>query len=63
MKVKIGDQIFDSEKEPVMLIFTNDSDRWTHANNINNFPIKEGERKYCVYPKGTPKEEVERFMK
>lgn len=62
MKVKIGDKLYDSEKEPIMLIFDNDASRMQHAKNLAGFPAKEGERKYCVSPKGTPEIEIRQFM-
>lgn len=45
MKVKVGNKIYDSEHEPVMVILS-DQDRI----NIENMHPKAN--KYCVYPDG-----------
>jgi hypothetical protein len=57
MKVKIGNKIYDSEDQPIMLILT-DFDK----NNISN--MLETNTKYCSYPAnaGLTVEEIEKFM-
>lgn len=60
MKVKVKNKIFDSEKEPVMLIFDNRSDIEGHGNNILN--MIEGATKYCVYPENIDIETIKIFM-
>ena len=45
MKVKVGDKIYDSEFEPVMVILTEGDKK-----NITNMYPKAN--KYCVYPDG-----------
>lgn len=62
MKVKIGDTIFDAEKEPVLFIFETDEERKTHALNLNNMEPKEGKRGYVCYPADTPAEVIENFI-
>lgn len=55
MKVKIGDTIYDSNIEPIMLILDVDD-----KNNISNM----GEQtKYCSFPENTETEKVVQFMK
>lgn len=48
MKVKIGNRIYDSEQEPIMLIFSGEADRIGTATNISN--MKPGCTKYCICP-------------
>lgn len=55
MKVKIGDVIYDAEKEPIMIIL-NEQDK----QNIKNMHYTAN--KYCCFPKSKTKEEIERFM-
>lgn len=43
MRVKVGDTVYDSDEEPVMVILT-PKDR----ENISRMPP--GNTKYCVYP-------------
>ncbi len=54
MKVKIGDTIYDAEKEPIMVILT-DSDKA----NINRM-VKED--KYLCYPDDYPEDQAREFM-
>lgn len=49
MKVKIGQKIYDSENQPIMLIFEDDDDRKRHAKNILNMPDANKTRKYCLF--------------
>jgi hypothetical protein len=56
MKVKVGEKIYDSEKEPIMLILS-ESDK---ENIYNMLPDA---KKYCSFPDGTPVEYVKEFMK
>jgi hypothetical protein len=55
LKVKIGKKIYDSTKEPVMLILS-DSDK----SNISN--MLQGGSKYCSYPEeGFSVEQIKAF--
>lgn len=55
LKVKIGKKIYDSMKEPIMVILS-DSDK----QNISN--MLEGGSKYCSYPENVPAEQIKAFM-
>jgi hypothetical protein len=55
MKVKIGEKIYDTENEPVMIIL-NDKDKQNIANMHPNADS------YCGYPDTLSEQEVERFM-
>ena len=56
MKVKIGDKIYDTEVQPIMIILS-DKDK----ENISNM---EATTKYCGYPnEGWSEEEIIEFMK
>lgn len=55
MKVRIGNYLFDSNKESIMIILTREDKK-----NINN--MWDNVYKYCSYPEGTPKEEIKKFM-
>lgn len=56
MKVKIGNTIFDSEKEPILLILNEEDQK-----NITN--MKEGTTKFCSFPSDLNIENVKKFMK
>lgn len=64
MKVKIKDTVIDSESEPILLIFKDDSDLQQTIKNLQNMLPKEGvERKYCVFPDTMGIEEINNFIK
>ena len=52
MKVKIGDKIFSSNDEAIMLIFDNEEHRMILINNLISMPIKKEDsiRKYAEFP-------------
>jgi len=55
MKVKVGDKIYDSAKEPIMVILT------THdKENIRKMPVEA--TKYCMYPDHHTFEEIYKWM-
>lgn len=56
MKVKIGDTIYDSETEPIMVILS-ESDKQNIANMLPEAT------KYCSYPDTIPTDEIRQFMK
>jgi hypothetical protein len=56
MKVKVGDKIYDSESEPIMVILS-ESDK----ENISNM-LPEA-TKYCSFPDKIPLEIIKEFMK
>ena len=57
MKVKIGDKIYDSSDEPIMLIIGD-----TEKNLIAN--MADDATKYCSFPdKGYTEEQIKEFMK
>ena len=61
MKIKIKDQIIDSNIEPLMIIFDNEEDKQIHINNLSNSTSES--KKYCIFPNGTPIEIIQEFMK
>jgi hypothetical protein len=63
MKVKIGDQIYDSEIQPMMLIFDNDEQRKSVVKHLGSMEPIDGVRKYAIFKDGTPIPEIENFMK
>ena len=65
MKIKIGNNIIDSNNEPIMLIFSNDEERKIVIDHLFCMEPKEGERKYLIYPndKGYSSDEMKKFMK
>lgn len=56
MKVKIGNTIFDSKLEPIMIILSS-SDKY----NIANMDVSD--KKYCCYPENISWEQIKEFMK
>ncbi len=55
MKVKVGNKIYDGNKEPVMVILEGQD-----KENIKNM-LPEA-TKYCMFPDDIPKEEIEEWM-
>ena len=56
MKVKIGNRVYDSSKEPIMLILTTQNKR-----DISGMATLS---KYCEFPeKGHSQEDIKKFMK
>lgn len=55
MKVKIGDKIYDGDKEPVMVVLT-DKDKTNIAN------MEPWATKYAQFPDSFPDEEIKEFM-
>ena len=56
MKVKIGDKIYDSNEEPI-LIFLSDEDK-KNIENMNTTATK-----YCSFPDSYDLEKIKNFMK
>ena len=56
MKVKIDNKIYDSKKEPIMIILTSKNKK--DISNMSKRYIK-----YCEYPDYMTNEEVDKFMK
>lgn len=57
MLVKIGNTIYDAEKEPIMIMLSKED-----RENIKN--MAPGARKYCVYPdEGWTENQIKNFMK
>ena len=56
MKVKIGDKIYDSNEEPVMIILSEDDKK-----NIGNMVPQA--TKYCSFPDTCDIEKIKEFMK
>lgn len=55
MKVKIGEKIYDSNVEPIMLILGDDD-------KFNIEAMDETCANYCSYPEAMTEEEAEKFM-
>lgn len=56
MKVKIGNKIYDSSKEPILLILDEEDKR-----NLER--MEEGAIKFLSFPKGMDLNEAKNFMK
>jgi len=56
MKVKIGDRIYDSKDEPIMIILEDYNKK--HISNM-----AEESRKYCEFPDDVTEDQVREFMK
>lgn len=55
MKVKVGDKIYDSMVEPIMLIMS-------HNDRELIKMMKPDAHKYCTHPTSYTKEAIEKFM-
>ena len=55
MRVKIGDKIYDSREEPIMIILEEYNKR--DIENMSNEDMR-----YCVFPQEMNEDDIERFM-
>jgi hypothetical protein len=62
MKIKIKDDIFDSNSEPIMIIFQDDNERKMVIEHLSQMKEKEGLRKYCMFPDAITEENIRNFM-
>ena len=63
MKVKIGNTIFDSNYEPIMLIFEKDEERINVGKQIFEMVQSDTIRKYVQFPDSMNVDEIIKFMK
>jgi len=62
MKLYVNGQIIDPAFTPVSLVFDNDEQRKTFAEQLANMVPRDAIRIYTIYPQGTPVAEIEKFM-
>jgi hypothetical protein len=55
MKVKIGDKFYNSNEQPIMIVFEDDDKK-----NINNMEV--GCSRYCSFPDEMDIDDIEKFM-
>ena len=56
MRVRIGDTVYDSNDEPIMIILT--------PRDLHNLRYMAPDlRKYCSYPEGMDRDAIEKWMK
>lgn len=63
MFIKIGTKIYDSNCEPIMIIFNDDTERIQTGKLISEMEPTVGQRKFVSYPDSYPVEEIKEFMK
>lgn len=63
MKVKIGNNIIDSNDEPIMLIFEKDEERINVGKQIFDMVESDTIRKYVQFPDSMTADEIVKFMK
>ncbi len=63
MKIKIGNSIYDSEIEPIMIIMKNDEERELIINHLSKMHKTDGIRKYVIFPDLYKEEDIREFMK
>lgn len=61
MRVKIGDEIYDSENTPIMLIFEDDNQRKEVIGHLSSMVDKEGVRKYGIFPSDMEPNDMMKF--
>lgn len=62
MKVKIGENIYDSNNEPIALVFLDDTERIDISNRLGNMAPRKGARIYMEYPDGRLIVEAEKYI-
>lgn len=63
MKVKIGNTIYDSNEQPIMLIFEEDIERKKVGEQLSEMVESDTTRKYVKFPKEIDVNEIVNFMK
>jgi len=61
MKAKIGKNIYNTENEPIMLIFRDNDAKEGFIKNIQN--MDPDALRFCEYPEGITNDEIMKFMK
>jgi hypothetical protein len=61
MQIKIKNKIYDSNEEPIMLIFKSDKERLEVIKHLTSMKPKRGIRKYVQAPAGMPMEKMQKF--
>jgi hypothetical protein len=56
MKVKVGNKVYDSNREPIMLVLSEDDKK-----NIKG--MTKDSTKFCAFPAGTQGTVIKNFMK
>lgn len=62
MKVKIGNTIYDSNVEPIAIVFDTDAERIATGNHISMMQPRTGIRVYLQYPYAMSKKDAESFV-
>jgi hypothetical protein len=62
MKVKIDNQIFDANEQPIALIFEDNENIEKTIENMGQM-INNDSKVYCIYPKGMDVKEIKEFIK
>ena len=62
MKVKIGNQVFDPNEQPIMFVFEDDESLHKTIENMAQM-IEYNSKKYCIYPDNMNIKEIKKFMK
>lgn len=63
MKVKIQDRIYDSAKEPLMLVWETQEELDKFVQTLQQMEPKDGVRKFVEFPDTLDIERVKEFMK
>lgn len=55
MKLYFGDSLVEinPSEHPIILVFSDDKERLLVGEQIKNMPLRDGERAYAQFPKGT----------
>lgn len=56
MKIEIGDTIYDSDTQPIMIILDENEKQLVSQMNTKH-------SKFCVYPENYSEEEIKKFIK
>jgi hypothetical protein len=62
MKVKIGNEIYDANEQPIALIFDDDESLKKTIENMGEM-YNNDSKTYCIYPKGMDVKKIKEFMK
>lgn len=64
MKIKIGENIYDPEREIIAICFDNDRERLKISKQIEkNFRLKPGKRVFTIGPDGIKLSTIQEFIK
>ena len=62
MKIKVGKKLYDTNIEPVLILFEAEEEKIFHIKSLLDMNGKEGQLGYAVFPLDYPQDKLQRFL-